>query len=357
MTELPGLDLTRLAAHLDRAGPGLFGGALTGEVIAGGRSNLTYRVSDGRRTLVLRRPPLGHVLATAHDMGREVRVLRALATTAVPVPAILHHCPDPGPVGAPFYLMEFVPGPVHRTAAELARLGPAGVRTLALALVDTLADLHAVDPAGVGLADFGVPAGFAARQVRRWKRQLDASRSRDLPGVDELHARLAATVPTAGPGTVLHGDLRADNVVAGDLRADDVVADDLRADDGPAGGHGPAEGTTGGRRAIRAVLDWEMSTLGDPLTDLGLTLVHAGRVRVPGQPGTDELAARYARRSGRSLDDLPWYLAFGAYKLAVILEGVHYRYVRGQTIGEGFDTVGERVLPLVTQGLRELARR
>ncbi|PZG24275.1 acyl-CoA dehydrogenase [Micromonospora craterilacus] len=324
--ELPGLDLDRLAAYLDRAAPGLVGGALRGKLLAGGRSNLTYAVTDGHARWVLRRPPLGHVLATAHDMGREYRVMAALAPTTVPVPPMVHHCPDPVVLGAPFYLMGYVPGWVHREPADLAAWSPPQVRALALALVDLLAELHTIDPAEVGLADFGRPDGFNARQVRRWKRQLDASRSRDLPGIDELHDRLTAAVPAVGAGAVLHGDFRLDNVLLGD------------------------------DRTVRAVLDWEMSTLGDPLADLALSLRYATRVDAPGQPGTGELAARYAQRTGRPVDGLDWYLAFAAFKLAVILEGVHYRYVCGQTVGDGFDTVGARVPPLIAEGLATIRR-
>lgn len=327
MTELPGLDLDRLTRYLERAVPGLLAGPVRAALLPGGRSNLTYAVTDGRSRWVLRRPPLGHVLATAHDMGREYRVLAALAPTGVPVPEVVHHCPDPAVLGVPFYLMRQVSGRVYREPAELAGWAPAAVRALALTLVDILADLHAVDPAGVGLGDFGRPAGFAARQVRRWKRQLDASRSRDLPGIEELHDRLAAAVPAHSGGVIVHGDFRLDNVIVGP------------------------------DRTVRAVLDWEMSTLGDPLTDLALLLVYAERLDVPGQPDGAELAAHYARRTGRCLDDLDWYLAFAAFKLAAILEGVHYRYVQGQTVGDGFDTVGAQVPPLVAQGLARIRRR
>ncbi|RKR85997.1 aminoglycoside phosphotransferase (APT) family kinase protein [Micromonospora pisi] len=321
---LPGLGLARLAAYLDRVAPELVGGPLRGTVLAGGKSNLTYEVTDGRSRFVVRRPPLGHVLATAHDMGREYRVLHALAPTRVPVPGVLLHCPDPEVLGAPFYLMRFVEGRVYRVPAELTPLGPDQVTNLARSLVETLGHLHAVPPASVGLAGFGRPDGFAARQVRRWKTQIDASRSRDLPGVEELHDRLAAAVPPAGAATVVHGDFRLDNAVVG------------------AGG------------GIRAVLDWEMSTLGDPLTDLGLLLVYSARLAAPGWPDAEGLAAEYARRTGRDLSDLGWYVAFASFKLAAILEGVHYRYVRGQTVGPGFDRVGEQVPPLIAQGLTTL---
>jgi aminoglycoside phosphotransferase (APT) family kinase protein len=332
MTDPPGLDLARLRGYLDRAAPGLVTGGLSAVLFAGGRSNLTYAVSDGTSRWVLRRPPLGHVLPTAHDMVREHRVLAAVAGVGFPAPRPVLMCTEPGAIGAPFYLMEHVDGTIHRDAAGLERLGPVAVRMLALSLVDTLADLHALVPADIGLADFGRPEGFNARQVRRWKQQLDASRSRDVAGIEALHARLAVRVPPGPPGTVVHGDYRLDNVLTG-----------------PTG-------------TVRAVLDWEMSTLGDPLGDLALMLVYAGRpllaspdgprtpLSVPGHPDLDELAGHYAERSGRDVGDLHWYIGFAAFKLAVILEGVHYRYVRGQTVGGGFEGVGALVPALVAQG-------
>jgi aminoglycoside phosphotransferase (APT) family kinase protein len=332
-----GLDLPRLRAHLDHTAPGLVSGDLTAELFTGGRSNLTYALTDGTDRWVLRRPPLGHVLPTAHDMTREHRVLAALSRVRFPAPRVAHLCTDPTVIGAPFYLMEHVDGTIHREPADLERLGPERVRGIAFALVDTLARLHALEPAGTGLADFGRPDGFNTRQVRRWKRQLDASRSRDLPGFDELHDRLAARVPAGSPAAVVHGDYRLDNVI---LSPGDEV---------------------------RAVLDWEMSTLGDPLGDLALMLVYAdlpipsatspsatsperSALQVPGYPDADLLAAHYAHRSGRDVGDLQWYIAFADFKLAVILEGVHYRYVHGQTVGAGFDTIGRRVPRLVARG-------
>ena len=320
----PGLDLDRLRAYLDSP-------PLTAAMFAGGRSNLTYAVSDGTRRWVLRRPPLGHVLPTAHDMAREHKVLDALSRAGFPAPAPVLLCTDPEPIGAPFYLMEFVDGRIYRDPADLEALGPQRMRELTLALVDTLADLHALDPEKIGLGDFGRPAGFNERQVRRWKKQLDASHTRHVPGIEELHARLAVRVPD-GDGTVVHGDYRLDNVLIG-----------------------PGLG-------IAAVLDWEMSTLGDPLSDLALMLVYAGRplmvpdaqprasIEIPGHPSLTEIAAHYAARSGRDVSNLDWYIAFAAFKLAVILEGVHFRYVHGQTVGPGFEAVGEMVAPLVTQG-------
>ena len=322
---MKGLDLERLRDYLGSSRE------LTGRMFAGGRSNLTYAVTDGENRWVLRRPPLGHVLPTAHDMVREHRVLEALSKAGFPAPRPVLLCTDPAVIGAPFYLMEHVDGRIYRDVADLAALGPAAMRELSLSLVDTLADLHALDPAAVGLGDFGRPEGFNERQVHRWKKQLDASRSRDVPGIEELYARLAVDVPS-GDGTVVHGDYRLDNVLIG------------------------------AELQINAVLDWEMSTLGDPLSDVALMLVYAGLplqvnggeenapLAVPGHPALPEIAARYAERSRRDVSDLKWYVAFAAFKLAVILEGVHYRYVQGQTVGEGFETIGNLVGPLVMRG-------
>ncbi|MGI5121471.1 phosphotransferase family protein [Marinactinospora thermotolerans] len=337
VTNPPGLDLARLREHLDAQRPGLVDGELSGNVIAGGRSNLTYAITDGRRRWVVRRPPLGHVLPTAHDMAREYRVISALAGTSVPVPGTVLLCEDPEVIGARFYVMEFVEGTPYRSSEELRALGPERTRAVVLSLIDTLVDLHAVDPAEVGLADFGRPEGFLERQLRRWSKQLAASRSRELPGIDELHDRLAAALPTSPRPTIVHGDYRLDNVLV-----------------------------DGGDR-ISAVLDWEMSTLGDPLTDLALIVAYSGRelppdtgvstVRdAPGHPTIDELVARYAERSGRDVSALGWYVGFAFFKLAVILEGIHYRFSQGQTVGEHFDRIGAAVPVLVEGGLERMAR-
>jgi aminoglycoside phosphotransferase (APT) family kinase protein len=317
----PGLDLARLSGYLRTRVPDLAAEPLSAELIAGGRSNLTYRVCAGAHEFVLRRPPLGHVLATAHDMAREHRVISALAGTPVPVPEAIALCEDAEPLGAPFYLMSYVPGTVYRDPAQTGPLGAEGRRALADAMVDTLAALHRVDPAAVGLADFGHPDGYLARQVRRWAGQLDRSRSRELPGIDELRDRLAGSVPDSGPPAIVHGDYRLDNLI--------VDAD----------------------RRVAAVLDWEMATLGDPLTDLGLLLVYwdlggIGLGAAHGFPPGSELLARYG-----TTKDLAWYIGLGSYKLAVICEGIHYRYLRGQTVGEGFERLGELTLPLVRHGL------
>ncbi|MEU6481812.1 phosphotransferase family protein [Streptomyces sp. NPDC047017] len=331
----PGLDLDRLRGLLDRERPGLTQGPLSGRLIEGGRSNLTYAVTDGAARWVVRRPPLGHVLATAHDMKREHRVISALHPTPVPVPRPVLLCEDEEVLGAPFYVMEFVEGTPYRTAAQLAPLGPERTREVVLSLVDTLVGLHAVDPAAVGLADFGRPEGFLDRQLRRWGKQLDASRNRDLPGVDELHAALGRALPGSPAPAVVHGDYRLDNVLIG-------------PDDG-----------------IRAVLDWEMSTLGDPLTDLGLLVMYctpldlpdspvSTTATAPGHPAPAELIERYAARSGREVSAVAWYTAFAWFKLAVILEGIHYRYTLGQTVGAGFDRIGDLVPVFIEHGLTTL---
>ncbi|MER5958378.1 phosphotransferase family protein [Streptomyces longhuiensis] len=337
----PGLDLDQLRGHLDRERPGLVAGPLSGRVVEGGRSNLTYIVGDGSSTWVVRRPPLGHVLATAHDMKREYRVISALNPTSVPVPEALLMCEDDSVLGAPFYVMEYVAGTPYRTTDQLAQLGPERTRAAVLSLVDTLVDLHAVDPAEVGLADFGRPEGFLDRQLRRWGKQLDASRNRELAGVDELHAALGRSLPTSPAPTIVHGDYRLDNV---------LINED-------------ADGVD----RIKAVLDWEMSTLGDPLTDLGLLVMYSAKLEVPdspvsttsaaaGHPDPAEIIERYAARSGRDVSAVSWYTAFAWFKLAVILEGIHYRYTLGQTVGAGFDRIGELVPVFIDHGLTTLQK-
>jgi aminoglycoside phosphotransferase (APT) family kinase protein len=329
-----GLDVPALTHWLDAEHPGLRSGDLTAELIAGGRSNLTYALDDGTHHWVLRRPPLGHVLATAHDMAREYRVISALQASAVPVPATVLLCADDSPLDAPFYLMTRVDGQVLRTRAQLLAV-PVGERdALAGRMLDTLAALHSVDPQAVGLSDFGRPDGFMARQVARWGKQLAASRSRDVAGIDALHDALAAAVPTAQRAAVVHGDFRLDNLLVSPETWD-----------------------------VAAVLDWEMATLGDPLTDLGLLLVYWGNesvtalgsindtpAAVEGFPSGAALAQRYATATGLDLTALPWYVAFGYFKLAVILEGIHYRYTQGQTVGAGFAQIGAVVPGLVEAG-------
>lgn len=333
--ELSAAELAAVRSLLSAAVPDV--GELRASLLSGGRSNLTYVLRDDTRRWVLRRPPLGHVLATAHDMGREYRVMRALAPTPVPVPRMLLQHPEPDVLGAPFYVMELVEGRVFRDAADLDRLDAAGKDALADAFVDALAALHVVDPAAVGLADFGRPEGFLARQVRRWTTQLAASRSRDVAGFDELGARLARDVPTTQRATVVHGDYRLDNAIVD-------AADPGR---------------------VLAVLDWEMATLGDPLTDLALYALYwegwagldnpiAAAPTEHGFPSAARLSARYAQRTGLDLTDQAWYTGFAHFKFAVICEGIHYRHAQGLTVGEGFDRIGALVPETVRRGLAAL---
>ena len=338
MSNPKGLDLAALRTWLEANAPGTIDGELSASLITGGKSNLTYTVTDGTREYVVRRPPMGHVLATAHDMSREYHAMAALAPTNVPVPLMIALCEDPEVIGAPFYVMEKVTGTPYNRARDLETLGTDRTRLITERMVDTLAALHSVDYASVGLAEFGKPEGYLDRQIRRWKKQLDSSRSRDLPGMDELIARLEATLPAESGATIVHGDYRLDNLLVDD------------------------------NDQVTAVLDWEMSTLGDPLTDVAILLAYQ-QLAVAAPPGSaagamvtdapqaegyldrDAIVARYAAATGRDVSQLGFHLGLAFFKLAVILEGIHYRHVHGQTVGAGFDGIGEMVHPLIAAGL------
>lgn len=334
----PGLEPAALESHLNRSVPGTLTGPLTARLVAGGKSNLTYVLGDGHSEWVLRRPPLGHVLETAHDMGREYRVMAALDGTDVPVPHMVTLCTDPGVLGAPFYVMSFVEGTIYRTEQQLAEVAPAAAERLADDLVDVLARLHAIDPAAVGLGDLGRPDGYLERQVRRWGKQLAGSRSREVPGLDALGGRLADSVPVSRRSGLVHGDYKLDNVVV-------------------------APGESG----IVAVLDWEMATLGDPLMDLvnvvgwwdGIrdttgTPTSAAPSDQPSFPPSSRLLERYAAATGADLDALPWYTGLFCYKLAAIFEGIYFRETQGLTVGEGFDELAGLGPALATRGHQAL---
>jgi aminoglycoside phosphotransferase (APT) family kinase protein len=313
------------------------------EVIAGGRSNLTYRVTDADwRRFVLRRPPLHSVLESAHDVAREHRIMAALESSDVPVPRQVGVEVAPEVNGAPFYVMHHVDGLVVRTPQDARTdLAPAARVRAGQDLVDTLVRLHAVDPDDVGLGDLARKEEYIARQLRRWQGQLEKGSTRDLPLLHEVHDRLAASVPVQGPATIVHGDYRLDNVM---LSPDgDVVA----------------------------VLDWELCTLGDPLADVGLLQVYwtepgedelnplgPSPTSVDGFPTRAELTERYAQASGRDLSELDFYVAFGFWKLAIILEGVYQRFSAGAYahVDEGVARFGETVHALAERAHEAAAR-
>jgi aminoglycoside phosphotransferase (APT) family kinase protein len=272
-------------------------------------------------------------------MAREFRVITALEPTAVPVARPIAMCADAEVLGAPFYLMGFVDGLVFDRPETIARLDATAARTACEQLMDTLVDLHALVPDEVGLADFGRPEGFLARQVRRWHQQWQASETRPLDELGRVVERLTETLPQQSAPAIVHGDYRLTNV---------MYRPDLSG--------------------IAAVVDWEMATLGDPLTDVGLLVVYQTlsaeddfvMPRMSPQDGVltpEQLVARYDAGSHRDLTELPWYVGFGYFKLAVIAEGIHHRYLQGKTVGAGFDHFGAAVPTLLGAALRSLRTR
>jgi len=312
MSDVPGIEIDNVTNWLETNVEGAVG-PFTFDVIAGGHSNLTYRVSgSGDADLVLRRPPLGHVLASAHDMGREHRILSGLQSSAVPVPSVKGFCEDVSVNGAPFYVMDFVDGHVLRDAEAVeSTLDEAARSNASRSLVDTLSAIHSVDLADAGLADLGRHEGYIERQLKRWYGQWNSGKTRELPAVDEAYERLLQRIPEQGPATIVHGDYRLDNCMVND--DGDVVA----------------------------VLDWEICTLGDPLADIGLLQVYwngpdddegawsGTATAAPGFWNRRQLAERYADVSGRDMSQLDFYVAFAFWKLACIIEGVYSRYLGG----------------------------
>ncbi|MBV9254470.1 MAG: phosphotransferase family protein [Actinobacteria bacterium] len=305
------------------------------ELIAGGRSNLTFRVTDAAgRDLVLRRPPISHVLPTAHDMGREFRIISALQDTPVPVAPSLGFCDDESVNERPFYVMGYVDGYILRDAATAEKvLDEQGRRRAGESIAEVMAAIHAVDVDKVGLGDLGRREGYIERQLKRWYSQFKQSSellNRTVPLVDEVHDFLAARIPEQGPATIVHGDYRLDNTMLGD--------------DGN----------------VKAVLDWEICTLGDPLADVGLLMVYwadkdddnpalgVAPTATEGFPSRAEVREIYAATSGRDVAQLDFYVAFGYWKLACILEGVYSRYVGGAGGGDrsGVDFMGDQVVRL-----------
>jgi aminoglycoside phosphotransferase (APT) family kinase protein len=305
--DLAGIDAERvgrwLAAHVE---------GLTAPVrftlIAGGRSNLTYKVTDADgAAYALRRPPTGGVLETAHDMGREWRFISALAPTRVPVAPPLAFCDDTGVTGAQFYVMGFVDGLVLADSEAALRLAPGVRRPAGERLVDVLVALHALDPHEIGLDPIVRRTGFAERQLRRWLHQAHESGGDELPLLDEVHDMLASRIPPQGNG-IVHGDYRPGNIAFG------------------------PDGT------VRAVFDWELATSGDPLTDLGYLVSgwEEGPMAAPGFPSSQEIIASYARASGRDVSDLPYWVAFARWRSACINAGVRARYLAGHMADDGY---------------------
>ncbi len=330
MTETTkGIDAAKVTAWFESNVPAAKA-PLRFDLIAGGHSNLTYTVTDATdQRWVLRRPPLGHVLATAHDMGREHRIISGLGPTDVPVAPAVGLCTDESVNGAPFYVMDHVDGLVLRDAAAAEQISVAARRNASHSIADTLARIHAVDPDAVGLGELGKKEGYIARQLRRWYGQWNDSKTRELPLVDEVHDVLAARIPEQGKASIVHGDYRLDNCM------------------------------TDGDGNVIAVLDWEICTLGDPLADVGLLMVYwteaadasamllTAPTTAEGFLSRKEVLDRYAEASGRDLSQIDFYIAFGYWKLACIVEGVYARYVGGamgaDAAGfEGFATQVER---------------
>lgn len=304
-----GIDAARvsdwLAANVDGVTP-----PIRYELITGGRSNLTYKATDARgERYVVRRPPLGHLLATAHDVAREYRIVAALATTRVPVPPPVAVCEYASVNGAPFAVTRFVDGVVLDLPEKTAPLGDDGKRAVAHHLIDVLADLHDVDVDAVGLGDLSRRDGYVERQLRRWSKQWAGSKTRELPVIDEVEGRLAADVPEQRGTTIVHGDYRFGNCL-----------------------------TNMERRRIAAVLDWELCTLGDAMADLGHMSIYwhdpsaplpmtNDPTSAPGFPPFEELLQRYAARTGRDVSLIGYYRAFAAWRLAIIAEGVASRHL------------------------------
>lgn len=313
-------------------------GELTIDLISGGKSNLTYTVTDGVSTWVARRPPTGGLTPSAHDMGREWAVTSALQSTSVPVARTVAFDADGSVIGAPCTVVEFVDGRVVRTAEDLDAYSDDEVARNLDALVQTLADLHAVDYREVGLGEFGRPAGFAARQVKLWARQWGHVKTRELPDVERLVDALAARVPEQARESVVHGDFRVDNTI--------IDADD------------PAR--------IAAVVDWEMSTLGDPLTDVALMCVYRTGAfdQVLGfsaawtsdrYASVDEIAQTYSTATVFDLGDWDFYLGLANLKLGVIAEGITYRALSGASSGDGAEKAAEATAAFIADGLRHIS--
>lgn len=307
MTE--GINDERVTAWLAEHVPALTP-PVTYSLIAGGHSNLTYRCEDSEgRAYVLRRPPLGHVLESAHDMGREHKIISALAETPVPVAPTFGLCTDTAVNDAPFYIMGFVEGLVLHDATVARELSEADRANLGAHVVDVLATLHQLDPDAVGLGDLGRKEAYLARQLKRWTKQWEASKTHEIPAMDETLRRLSEQMPDQEGASIVHGDYRLGNMLVGNGR-------------------------------IHAVLDWELCTLGDALADVGYLLnswIEPGDnlpddvspTSVGGFPTRAEVVERYQAATGRDLSNIDYYRAFSHWRLAAIGQGVYKRYLVG----------------------------
>ncbi|MFW0874936.1 phosphotransferase family protein [Rhodococcoides corynebacterioides] len=314
-------------------------GELRVDRISGGRSNLTYRVDDDESSWIVRRPPTSGLTPSAHDMAREWAVTSAVQSTDVPVAPTVAFDPDGRVLGAPMTVVEFVPGRVVRTADDLRTFTDAEVAANATELVRVLAALHAVDHRAIGLSEFGRPDGFVSRQVATWGRQWQRVKTRDLADVDRLQSVLAESVPTRSDAAIVHGDFRVDNVIL--------------------------DPTDAGR--VAAVVDWEMSTLGDPITDVALLCAYRRPIfdtvlGVPAAawtssryPSADALAEEYAVVSGRDLGDWPFYLALANFKIAVIAEGITHRALADGGADDSATAAAEATAEFAAAGLQALA--
>ncbi len=330
------LDLARLEPYLRGHLPDL-GGALVVTQFPSGHSNLTYSVTLGEKEMVLRRPPFGSKVKSAHDMGREYHVLAKLHA-AYPTPKPLLYCTDESVLGAPFYVMERVRGVIIRRSLPADfKLPPDINRRLSESFIDNLADLHSLDYTALGLGELGKPQGYVERQVRGWMERYQGSKTHELPEVEPLSAWLREHMPAHSDATLVHNDYKFDNMV---LDASDITR-------------------------IKAVLDWEMCTLGDPLTDVGAALaywvdpndppemqaVRWGPTNAPGMLSRAELAQRYAAKTGRDLSGIIFYYVFAMFKLGVIIQQIYYRYFHGFTKDERFAALGEVAKTLMKVGL------
>ncbi|MDQ3946191.1 MAG: phosphotransferase family protein [Actinomycetota bacterium] len=310
-------------------------GPLTAERVGGGNSNATFVVRGQGRPLVVRRPPAAAVSGTAHSMAREHRVLRALAGTGVPAPRPVAYCDDPEVTGAPFLVMEHVDGvSITDTLPGAYDPGEATLRRLGEEMIDGLAALHRVDWEAAELGDFGKPDQFLERQVPRWTRQYESHAVRDLPRFAQLARWLEAHRPPQWTAGIMHGDFHLDNCLFAR--------------------HEPR---------LLAIIDWELATIGDPLMDVGLALAFWGPrpldppampqvqavSRRSGAPDRDELARRYAQRSGRTVEHLTWYMVLAFWKLAAIVEGAYAQYLDGRLTTDYARRLGDDVPRLLEE--------